>query len=236
MSQTLAQTLVRVRILLKDPNPPAGGTVLAVTDVDAYHTLMDLAQIMAPDLGLGRGWVSAWIAISDTESSDFSPAVGIEYETILELVRASDHWPLERVSNTEMEMLRRGTMIPFGPKVTHYTILEKTSGANEVVTIRVHPRPTAADSLDALLEEIPTAAYADATVLPFSHDALRGLEREAAIDLALGMLAEDFDDHGLSKDLLARWEREAAASRQNASNRRRRQRRAPRGMTVRRGW
>jgi len=105
VSQTLAQTLVRVRILLKDPNPPAGGTVLAVTDVDAYHTLMDLAQIMAPDLGLGRGWVSAWIAISDTESSDFSPAVGIEYETILELVRASDHWPLERVSNTEMEML-----------------------------------------------------------------------------------------------------------------------------------
>lgn len=184
MSSTLAASEIRVRFFTGDydlGNPGLHSRMLR-------QIIMARAQIEGANYGYPRQMISAFVTLSNTGSSDFTPAYGgFQPHMISSLRLSSDGYPIVIVSNEQMEQERSAqvTLAPGDPRIATFI-----QGTGQTYQLRFYPRPGKADTVAAILEEAVAATYTDATVLPFSNLALRAIELHSAADSIMHMSPE----------------------------------------------
>ena len=217
MSATLAATRRGVRLLLRDND----SRNFAVPTDAVDRAILRHALEVGEDTGLGEAWATV-ATLSDSGSTDFALSLSSQQLSAVSSLRlASNGSLLTRVSDGEMSTLRDGSIGTGEPQ--YFQLFE---GITQGVTLRLYPRPTAADTVEALIKFDPSQAVADATVLPLSDMQLRAVELGAAAELLASLPPEVAGRIGTSQVVVSVWQESAMRLRRLERERRGRQRRA----------
>lgn len=190
-----------VRKLLRDRNPSRQLVDLEMLEAEIESGMSAIGS----EIGLGQAWVTGAVALA-AGTEDYSLPSGVEYEQVVQLVRASDKTPLRKLSPDEMAQHRAGVSSSRGEPQVWAPLLSVTQG----VGVRVWPVPVAGGTLDLLRAIVPAALTSDASAVPFSRKALRALERQVASTIGLAIPAERRAELGLTDAYFAALAAEAA--------------------------
>lgn len=218
MSATLATIRRNVRLLLRDTD----SRDYAVRSDEMDRTILRHALEVGEDTGLGEAWATV-ATLSDSGSTDFALALSSQQlSNVRHLRLVSSGESLVRLDDAAMEEVRSGATIGTGiPEF--YTLIE---GTTQGVTLRLYPRPVAADTVEALIRFDPSQAVADATVIPLSDVQLRAVELGAAAELLASLTPEAAGKIGTSQVVVPVWQQSAERMRRDEKERRARQKRS----------
>lgn len=218
MSATLAATRRAVRLLLRDTD----ARDYAVPSDEMDRAILRHALEIGEDTGLGEAWATV-ATLSDSGSTDFAMSLSSSQLSNVRLLRlASSAAALERVTDEQMESFRASVPVGTGEPST-YTLIE---GTTQGVTLRLYPRPIAADTVEALIRFDPSQTVADATVIPLADLQLRAAELGAAAELLASLPPETQGKLGVSNVVVPVWQQAAERMRRDEKERRARQKRS----------
>lgn len=197
MSLTIVQARLNVRINLGDLDDSA----YAIDNERLTRVLVRQAQLHNTLAGVSDNWIVAALTVSDTGSPDFTFTGSLQYDSVQELRRASDGFLLKRSTRDAIEAMRATTTPGTGAPEAFY--LFETTGP--VLKARLHPRPVAADTIDALVQSIAGATYTDATVIDGSEYLLRAIELATAMEAMARITQGERERIKLSPEVAASW-------------------------------
>jgi hypothetical protein len=183
MSTTIASAREGIRILLKEVEVSGG-----MIDTERLtYVLVRQAQLAGAEVKQPDTWVTGAFTLSDSGSPDFTIAGSTyDYEAITHLRRASDGFQLRRQTRDVIEWLRATSSPATGPP-TDYYFHEPTS---RTLKVRLHPRPIAADTIDALVQRFAIGTFELTDTIEGSEWVLRAIELRTAAEI-LGSLPPD---------------------------------------------
>lgn len=205
MSQTVATVVDHVRTLCRDRgvNDPALGTFEI-----KYHVKAEVEKLFQ-ELGLAPQWENA---ITTLVVGTYEYTIAANGGLVNQIITVRTHnrnWPLTRITDDELESMRRGPSTTIG--LPQFICLREQP--DQSILVRLWPIPSEVDTLDWLRARYPTSLTADTDSIPLSEPALRVLEKRVACTL-LSMLPDTEVESNLidGKAVIAKWSAEDANS------------------------
>lgn len=204
MGQSVATVVSNVRTLLRDRS--LSDALFGSFEI-RYHVVAE-AERLFQEIGIGPAWEDGVVSIiPDTYEYTITASGGL-VEQVMAWRLHSRNWPIQRITNEELEAMRRGPSV--SKSFPQYVAVFEDSSQN--LKLRFWPIPVEADSVDWLRSRAPVWASPDpsATVIPLSDPALRVLEMKVVKRLLLQCPADALNSRLSAKDLANQLDRDIA--------------------------
>lgn len=193
MSETYSVFSGRVRNLLKDVDPSA----YVVPEETLIEMTANQMQLIGNDVNPGTHWLASPISIVPG-TEDYALSTSLQYTQVIEVRRGSDKYPLLKRTVSELSQAWIGAATPRGPQVFEYALWEDDASQ---VNIRVRPVPSAADTLEIFLSDLPPAITSASTAIPFSGPLLAAMAKQVAGECIMAMTQDQLDRLHLTSGL-----------------------------------
>lgn len=201
MSLTLKTLAARVQQMTRDTDPDRR----VVSSPRTFRLLVDKGWAVALDLGVPETWTTAFVTLSDTGSSDFS-APGSVFGRIRRLRLASTGAEVRRASPAEVEAMRAAVPLPAGSPQFFYVY---ESGPT-TMKLRFHPRPNAADTVDAMVSALPTDTALSSDTMDLVPHVMDAIVKLVAADIVRSLDEASLARLQLDRGAADAFEREGA--------------------------
>lgn len=203
MAKSVSQVVSDVRTLMRDR---ALSDALFNTFEITYHVCAE-AERLFQEIGIGPSWEDGVISITpDTYEYSLPVSSGL-LESVIAIRLHSRNWPIEKITNEELEAMRRGPSI--SKSFPMYVAMFESS--DQSTKFRFWPIPSEADSIDWLRSKAPVwSASPLADTIPLSDPAIRVLEMRVAKRLMLQIPQDALNNRLAAKDLIPQLDRDIA--------------------------
>lgn len=204
MARTVASVTNNVRTLLRDRS--LSDALFNSFEIN-YHVMAE-AERLFQEIGIGASWELGIVTIvPDTYEYTITVTAGL-VEQVIALRLASRNWPIQRITNDELEAMRRGPSV--SKSYPQFAAMWEDSAQS--IKLRVWPIPAQADTIDWLRSRAPVWDTNDipGTSIPLSDPALRVLEMKVAKRLLLQCPADALNSRLSAKDLATQLDRDIA--------------------------
>jgi len=204
MGQSVATVVGNVRTLLRDRSL---SDALFNSFEIRYHVMAE-AERLFQEIGIGPSWETGVVSlVPDAYEYTLTVSAGL-VEKVIAWRLQSRNWPIQRITNEELEAMRRGPSV--SRSFPQYVAVFEDS--SQSLKLRFWPIPSEADSVDWLRSRAPVWATPDpsATVIPLSDPALRVLEMKVVKRLLLQCPADALNSRLSAKDLATQLDRDIA--------------------------
>lgn len=215
---TLGDARARVDFHLRDRDSASESFSLFEKNV-AIESAM---RLMAPKLLLGDSWsLPLFAVVAGTDTYVLPSTTAQQYDRLKMLRLRSTGQEIPVVSFVEFERFRAGDTVPSSSTPLVAMIYEGESGAPSV---RLWPRPSAADNMDGFFTRLPAAlGQDDGATIPFDELAFEALCYAAALELYGKLTEDERARRKLGPDTAALWGSHVASGIRDSRHRKRRQ-------------
>ena len=206
MARTVAEVRSGVRTYTRDRN--AADSLLSPFEIN--HLIHGEAQRLFAEIGINPTWETGIVSVvSGTYEYTISVASGkANLSQVVALRLASRNWPIQRITDEQLESMRRGPSQASGFPL--YAAIRESD--SQTLKLRLWPTPNENDSIDWLRSWVPvwSTTTPDTDSIPLSDDAIRILEKRVAKAILSLLPDEQIAKRGISKEVVGLWDRDVA--------------------------
>ena len=184
MSTTIGTVRDRVRTKLRDRN----ASDAMMNSFEINNMIRTELPPLLQEIGLGPTWETSILTLTpNTYEYTIPVASG---KAMLQQVQAfrlhSRNWPLARITNEELEAMRRGPSYSMGPPQA----IVMWEDDSQQLRVRLWPVPSEADTVDWLRSWVPAYTGIDSDSIPLSEGAV-GVLIDRVVRACLLLLPDD---------------------------------------------
>jgi hypothetical protein len=202
MSTNTGRVMDNVRSMLRDRD---FSDLLFDTRELIYHAQAE-TQMLYQDIGISASWENAVLTLTPNvyeytiTKPSISGFVAAHLNQIIGVRLHSRQWPLTRMTDDELEALRRGPSVTLGPPQA----IVFNEGSDQTMGVRLWPTPSEVDTIDWLRSWVPsfsdgynqTLNITDSIFL--SEAAVKVLEKRIARSIISSRMPDKLTERGVS--------------------------------------